>query len=147
MRKIRRSKKRGPVVSKKVTYDGINFASGLEKYMYIALKQNSIKAKYEKRTFVLIPEFYFNNESYEFARISDDNQSGSIPIAALDVSTLDDDIEHKLRVEIGNGEGERLDEELLSRLSIAISIPGVPAISPFELESTVLEIYYEDITL
>jgi len=65
MKRIRRSKKRGPVVSKKVTYDGIKFASGLEKYMYIALKQNSIKAKYEKRTFVLIPEFYFNNESYE----------------------------------------------------------------------------------
>ncbi len=52
MRKIRRSKKRGPVVSKKVTYDGIKFASGLEKYMYIALKQNGIKADYEKRTFV-----------------------------------------------------------------------------------------------
>ena len=65
MKRIKRSKKRGPVVSKKVTYDGIKFASGLEKYMYIALKQNSIKAKYEKRTFVLIPEFYFNNESYE----------------------------------------------------------------------------------
>ena len=60
MKRIRRSKKRGPVVSKKVTYDGIKFASGLEKYMYIALKQNSIKAEYEKRTFVLIPEFYFN---------------------------------------------------------------------------------------
>ena len=65
MRKIRRSKKRGPVVSKKVTYDGITFASGLEKYMYIALKQNGIKADYEKRTFVLIPGFYFNSESYE----------------------------------------------------------------------------------
>ena len=52
MRKIRRSKKRGPVVSKKVIYDGINFASGLEKYMYIALKQNGIKAVYENRTFV-----------------------------------------------------------------------------------------------
>jgi hypothetical protein len=30
----RKSKKRGPVVSRKVTYDGINFASGLERYMY-----------------------------------------------------------------------------------------------------------------
>ena len=65
MRKIRRSKKRGPVVSKKVTYDGINFASGLEKYMYIALKQNGIKAVYENRTFVLIPGFYFDSKSYE----------------------------------------------------------------------------------
>ena len=65
MKRIKRSKKRGPVVSKKVIYDGIQFASGLEKYMYTVLKQNNIKAKYEKRTFVLIPEFYFDNESYE----------------------------------------------------------------------------------
>ena len=36
-RKIRR--KRGPVVSKKVTVDGIKFASGLEAYMYKALKK------------------------------------------------------------------------------------------------------------
>ena len=33
-----KSKKRGPVRSKKVTFDGIQFASGLEKYMYQALK-------------------------------------------------------------------------------------------------------------
>ena len=32
-------RKRGPVVSKKVTHDGIKFASGLEKYMYIALNK------------------------------------------------------------------------------------------------------------
>ena len=37
-KKYYRKKKRGPVVSKKVEYDGITFASGLEKYMYIALK-------------------------------------------------------------------------------------------------------------
>jgi len=49
----KRSKKRGPVVSKKVTYDGINFASGLERYMYMALKKAKIKAKYEGETFVL----------------------------------------------------------------------------------------------
>ena len=35
----RLKKKRGPVVSKKVIHDGIKFASGLEKYMYIALKK------------------------------------------------------------------------------------------------------------
>ena len=40
-------KKRGPVRAKKVTYDGIKFASGLEKYMYMALKKAKIKAKYE----------------------------------------------------------------------------------------------------
>ena len=32
------SKKRGPVRAKKVSFDGIQFASGLEKYMYQALK-------------------------------------------------------------------------------------------------------------
>ena len=32
-------KKRGPVRAKKVVHDGITFASGLEKYMYKALKQ------------------------------------------------------------------------------------------------------------
>jgi hypothetical protein len=40
----RYSKKKGPVRSKKVKYDGITFASGLEKHMYIALKKAKIKA-------------------------------------------------------------------------------------------------------
>ena len=35
----RKTKHKGPVRSKKVTYDGITFASGLEKYMYKALKE------------------------------------------------------------------------------------------------------------
>jgi hypothetical protein len=61
----KRSKKRGPVVSKKVSYDGHNFASGLEKYMYMALKKNKIKAKYEGETFVLLNGFHFENEAYE----------------------------------------------------------------------------------
>ena len=65
MKKFRRRKKRGPVVSKKVTVDGIKFASGLEAYMYRALKKAKIKAQYEKRTFELIPSFEFNNSSYE----------------------------------------------------------------------------------
>ena len=63
-RKIRR-KKRGPVVSKKVTVDGIKFASGLEAYMYRALKKAKIKAQYEKRSFELQSSFEFNNSSYE----------------------------------------------------------------------------------
>jgi hypothetical protein len=58
-------KKRGPVVAKKISYDGHNFASGLERYMYIALKKAKIKAKYEGETFVLINGFHFENESYE----------------------------------------------------------------------------------
>ena len=58
-------KKRGPVISKKVEYDGITFASGLEKYMYIALKNANIRAKYEGETFVLLNGFHFDNEAYE----------------------------------------------------------------------------------
>lgn len=60
-----RSKKRGPVVAKKVSYDGINFASGLERYMYMALKKAKIKAKYEGETFVLLNGFHFENKCYE----------------------------------------------------------------------------------
>ena len=62
-RKIRR--KRGPVVSKKVTYDGIKFASGLEKYMYLALKKAKIKARYEGETYVVQEGFEFDTTSYE----------------------------------------------------------------------------------
>ena len=62
-RKIKR--KQGPVRSKKVTVDGITFASGLEKYMYLALKEAKIKARYEGETYVLQDSFVFNNKSYE----------------------------------------------------------------------------------
>ena len=66
MRKKRTYKrKRGPVVSKKIEHDGIKFASGLEKYMYCALKKAGIKAKYEGETFVLINGFHFENKVYE----------------------------------------------------------------------------------
>ena len=61
----KRSKKRGPVVSKKISYDGHNFASGLERYMYMALKKAKIKAKYEGETFVLLNGFHFENKCYE----------------------------------------------------------------------------------
>ena len=64
-RRFRKSKKRGPVRSKKVTFDGIKFASGLEKYMYIALKNAKVKSKYEGETYVLQEGFEFKNESYE----------------------------------------------------------------------------------
>ena len=65
MMKKRFKRKKGPVRAKKVTYDGITFASGLEKYMYIDLKKNKIKAIYEGETFVLQQGFMFDNESYE----------------------------------------------------------------------------------
>ena len=64
MRK-RKNKKRGPVRAKKVTFDGIKFASGLEKYMYIALKKAKIYAEYEGMTFTLQDAFTFNVDSFE----------------------------------------------------------------------------------
>ena len=58
-------RKRGPVRAKKVSFDGITFASGLEKYMYIALKKAKIHADYEGATFVLQEDFKFEIDSYE----------------------------------------------------------------------------------
>ena len=63
--KRRYSKKRGPVRAKKVTFDGIKFASGLEKYMYQALKKAKIHAIYEGATFEVQEGFMFNVDSYE----------------------------------------------------------------------------------
>ena len=63
-RKFKR-RKRGPVVAKKVTVDGIQFASGLEKYMYLALKKAKIKSKYEGETYVIQEGFEFNQSCYE----------------------------------------------------------------------------------
>ena len=61
----KKSKKRGPVVAKRISYDGHNFASGLERYMHMVLKKAKIKARYEGETFVLINGFHFENEVYE----------------------------------------------------------------------------------
>ena len=61
----KRSKKRGPVRAKKVRQDGINFASGLERYMYLALKKAKIKAAYEGKTYVVQEGFEFTQAAYE----------------------------------------------------------------------------------
>ena len=61
----KRSKKRGPVQAKKTSYDGINFASGLERYTYIALKEAKLFEGYENEVFQLIEGFSFKNQSYE----------------------------------------------------------------------------------
>ena len=58
-------RKRGPVRAKKVKFDGITFASGLERYMYQALKKAKIKAKYEGKTYIVQEGFEFKNKSYE----------------------------------------------------------------------------------
>ena len=63
MKKYKR--KKGPVRAKKVSFDGITFASGLEKYMYIALKKAKIQAKYEGMVFTLQEDFMFDVDSYE----------------------------------------------------------------------------------
>jgi len=65
MRYRKKTNKRGPVRSKKVICDGITFASGLEKYMYKALKKAKIKAYYEGQTYTLIDGFEFKTSSYE----------------------------------------------------------------------------------
>jgi hypothetical protein len=62
---IKRSKKKGPVVAKKVMYNGITFASGLEKFMYKSLRDAKIEFRYEDESFELLPGFNFNNECYE----------------------------------------------------------------------------------
>ena len=58
-------RKKGPVRASKVEYDGVKFASGLEKYMYMALKKAKIKFSYELRSFELLPSFQFNQVAYE----------------------------------------------------------------------------------
>ena len=66
-RKIRGriKRKKGPVNAKKTKHDGIQFASGLEKYMYIALKKAKLKAKYEGETYIVQEGFEFKTTSYE----------------------------------------------------------------------------------
>jgi hypothetical protein len=61
----RRSKKRGPVQAKKISFDGINFASGLERYTYMALKKAKLFEGYENEVFQLIESFDFKSQSYE----------------------------------------------------------------------------------
>ena len=65
MRLKKRSKKKGPVQAKKISYDGIKFASGLERYTYMALKKAKLFEGYENEVFQLIKGFNFKNISYE----------------------------------------------------------------------------------
>jgi len=65
IKRSRKGRKRGPVRAKRVTQDGINFASGLERYMYLALKKAKIKAAYEGETFVVQDGFEFTQSAYE----------------------------------------------------------------------------------
>ncbi len=60
-----KKRKKGPVRAKKTTVDGIQFASGLEAYMYKALKEAGVQAEYEGVKYELIPSFDFKNKVYE----------------------------------------------------------------------------------
>ena len=59
------SKKRGPVRAKKVSFDGIQFQSGLEVYMYKALKEASIVAEYEPMSYTLLEGFDLEGICFE----------------------------------------------------------------------------------
>ena len=59
------TRKKGPVQAKKVKYDGINFSSGLERYMYMALRKAGIKSEYEGQTYTLVNGFDFTSQSFE----------------------------------------------------------------------------------
>lgn len=60
-KKRKKSLKRGPVVAKKTTVDGIKFQSGLEAYCYKQLKSNNLFDKYEEEKFQLLQGFHFEN--------------------------------------------------------------------------------------
>lgn len=64
-RRRRKAAHKGPVRSKKVQIDGISFASGLEAYMWKALKAAKVKAEYESEKFDLLPGFTLPNELWE----------------------------------------------------------------------------------
>ena len=61
----RKKRKKGPVRAKKTTVDGIQFASGLEAYMYRALKAANIKNDYEGETYLIVHPFNFTLDSFE----------------------------------------------------------------------------------
>ena len=71
--RYQKNKKRGPVRSKKVICDGTTFASGLEKYMYQALKKANIKNNYWCRAYKSI------HSSEQNEVISDQTQPDKTP--------------------------------------------------------------------
>ena len=64
--KYKRKKGKKTIKSNKINYDGINFASGLERYCYIALKKAKLYERdcYEGETFQVLEGFQFSNEEY-----------------------------------------------------------------------------------
>lgn len=65
MKRFKKSKKKGPVRSKKASADGIQFRSGLEKHTYLALKEAGLYEMYEVEVFQIIDGFTLPNLSIE----------------------------------------------------------------------------------
>ena len=65
IKRNRKGRKKGPVRANKVKFDGINFASGLERYCYQQLKKAKLFEKYEEEKFQLIEGFSPSNQFYE----------------------------------------------------------------------------------
>lgn len=63
-----RKKGKKIVNAKKITVDGIDFASTLESTMYKLLKQAGIEAGYESVTYVLVEGFVYKEENWERVR-------------------------------------------------------------------------------
>lgn len=60
-----RKRKNGPVRAKAINYDGVAFKSGLERYMYIALKAGGMFEGYENEQFLLMDGETIPNRIYE----------------------------------------------------------------------------------
>lgn len=65
IKRNRKGRKKGPVQAKKCSADGINFASGLERYTYRALKKEKLFDLYEGEKFTLVEGFTPGNEYWE----------------------------------------------------------------------------------
>jgi hypothetical protein len=66
-KKVRKRTGRKIVQSKKVTIDGIQFASTLEGYMYTLLKNAGIANEYEGKSYITFDEFNLKEECFERA--------------------------------------------------------------------------------
>lgn len=56
------------VQSKKITVDGIQFASSLESVMYKLLKKAGIKFQYEGKSYITFEPFEYNTDCFERVR-------------------------------------------------------------------------------
>lgn len=63
--KYKRKKGKSITKVKKFRYNGVDYKSGLERYMAVLLTENNIEFKYEPKKFKLMEGFFFQNESYE----------------------------------------------------------------------------------